>query len=89
MNRKTESISTETSFISLNSLVCLEDIDSGERFNFYLVAPDDMDTKGKKLSISSPLGHILAGQTVGATVSWSAPSRIRRFKIKAIRYEDG
>lgn len=88
MKRKIELFSTKTSAIGLNSLACLEDIDSGERFAFYLVAPEDMDSEGKKLSISTPLGNVLAGQTVGATVGWSATSRLRRFNIKAIGHRD-
>ena len=84
MKRRNELASIETNAIGLNSMVLIEDIDSGEKFGFYLVTPDEMDSEVNKLSISSPLGSILLGEPVGAIINWNAPSRLRRLAVRAI-----
>lgn len=78
------SLAAENNVIRLNSMVCVEDVDTGEKFSFNIVVPDEMDSQGKKLPVSSPLGNILLGKKVGTIVNWIAPSRLRRFKIRLI-----
>jgi transcription elongation GreA/GreB family factor len=68
--------------ISLNSRVSIQDLDSGERVTFCLVAPDKHDAKKEKISISTSLGAALVGKRVGNVISWQAPSRTRRFKVQ-------
>ncbi len=69
--------------ICLNSMIYLEDIDSGEAFHFRLVSSDIMNTDGDQLSIVSSLGNALIGKKSGSIVHWYAPSRLRRFMIKS------
>lgn len=84
MKDRAESFPADSSVVGLNSMVCIQDMDSGEKFCFHLVAPDDIDTTRNKVSIYSPLGTTLTGLAAGAEVQWSAPSRLRRFRILSV-----
>lgn len=81
---RAESFPADSNVVGLNSMVCIQDMDSGEKFCFHLVAPDDIDTTRNKVSIYSPLGTTLTGLAAGAEVQWSAPSRLRRFRILSV-----
>lgn len=84
MKDRAESFPADTNVVCLNSMVFIQDMDSGEKFCFHLVAPDDIDTTRNKISIDSPLGTTLTGLAAGAEVQWSAPSRLRRFRILSV-----
>ncbi|WP_155319068.1 GreA/GreB family elongation factor [Desulfosarcina alkanivorans] len=73
-------------FISENSRIRLNDLDTGEAFTFTLVLPEYVNTKESKISVLTPLGAVLLGHRVGDVVTWKAPSRLRRFEIQSFSH---
>lgn len=82
--KKLHSPAGKSASIALNSRICIEDLDSGEEFNFTLVSPESMDTNNEKLLISTPLAASLMGREVESIIHWTAPSRLRRFRVKSV-----
>ena len=74
----------EGSRISENHRICIQDIDTGEKFTFSLVSPDEMDTRNGEISVKTSLGCALLGHTPGSLIEWRAPSRLRKFVVQSI-----
>lgn len=73
--------------ITMNSQVCLKDLDSGEELLYTLVFPSDSRLADNRISILAPVGTALLGYRVGDTVTWKVPGGTRRLKIKKILYQ--
>ena len=71
-------------FISVNTQVCLEDLDTQEVFTFNLVSPENAASGKGRLSVTSPLGIALQGRSAGDIVRWRAPTRLRRFRVASV-----
>ncbi len=70
--------------ITVNSRVSIIDLDSLEEFTFTLV-PYNVSNDGKdEVSISTSLGSALLYHQIGHIIKWQAPSRLRRFQVKAV-----
>ena len=67
-----------------NHRICIQDIDTGEKFTFNLVPPDKIDRKDGEISVKTSLGCALLGQTPGSLIEWRAPSRLRKFVVQSI-----
>ena len=61
-----------------------EDIDSGERSSFELVASPESNIARGRLSIDSPVGHALLGHHAGETVEVATPRGRRHLKLVSI-----
>ena len=70
--------------ISGNNRICIQDIDTGEKFTFSLVPSEEMDTRNGEISVKTSLGCALLGHSPGSLVEWRAPSRLRKFVVKSI-----
>jgi regulator of nucleoside diphosphate kinase len=73
--------------ITMNSKVCLVDLDSGEEMTCTLVFPDDADIDQNKISVLAPIGTAMLGYSVGDTFEWQVPVGLTRFKVKEILYQ--
>lgn len=73
--------------ITMNSRVCLVDMDTGEEMVYTLVFPDDADLSQGKVSILAPVGTAMLGYSVGNTIEWEVPAGIVRLKVKEILYQ--
>lgn len=73
--------------ITMNSQVCLKDLDSGEELLYTLVFPGDARLEDNRISILAPVGTALLGYRVGDTIKWKVPGGIRRLKVKKILYQ--
>lgn len=67
--------------VSENSSVKIEDIESGQQYNFVLVSPNKADLKSNKLSVLAPIGVALLGYRPGVEVDWEMPNGLRTFRI--------
>lgn len=67
--------------VSENSSVQIEDIESGQQYNFVLVSPTKADLKFNRLSVLAPIGVALLGYGPGVEVDWEMPNGLRTFRI--------
>lgn len=73
--------------ITMNSQVCLKDLDSGEELLYTLVFPHDARLEDNRISILAPVGTALLGYRVGDTITWKVPGGMRKLKVKKILYQ--
>ena len=73
--------------ITMNSKVCLVDLDTGEEITCTLVFPDDADIGQNKVSVLAPIGTAMLGYSVGDTFEWHVPAGLTRLKVKEILYQ--
>lgn len=66
------------------SLVKLEDLKTGEKIEYLLVAQEEADFDKNKISVTSPIGKGLMGKTAGEVVKIKVPAGFLEYKILAI-----
>jgi transcription elongation factor GreA len=67
--------------VSYGSRVGVEDLDSGDRIEFHLVFPEEVQAGGITISISSPIGQALMNRGVGDEVAVQTPSGRKTFEV--------
>ena len=82
-----ESNKIPNNVITMNSKVCLKDMDSGKEMVYVLVYPACADIEQKKISILAPIGTAILGYKVGEIIEWKVPAGIMRLKVKKIIYQ--
>ncbi len=70
--------------IILNSTVEIEQTESGKKFNFQVVMPNEANMKENKISIFTPMGAAVLGYLEGSFVEWEMPTGVQRFKINKV-----
>jgi regulator of nucleoside diphosphate kinase len=73
--------------ITMNSRVCLQDMDSGEDLVYTLVFPGDADVESGKISVLAPIGTAMIGYRSGDRITWSVPGGVKKLKVKKILYQ--
>jgi regulator of nucleoside diphosphate kinase len=73
--------------ITMNSCVCLQDMDSGENMVYTLVFPGDADFDNGKISVLAPIGTALIGYRAGDRITWRVPGGIKKLKVENILYQ--
>jgi len=73
--------------VTMNSMVRLCDLESGEEMIYTIVYPSEADIEHRKISILAPIGTALLGYRVGDTVEWTVPSGTRILKIQEVLYQ--
>ena len=73
--------------ITMNSVVRLKDLDSGEEMMYTLVFPGIADISKNKISILAPVGTALIGYRVGDIIEWKVPAGLRKLKVEEILYQ--
>ena len=73
--------------ITMNSMVRLKDLDSGEEMMYTLVFPGIADISKNKISILAPIGTALIGYRVGDIIEWKVPAGLRKLKVEEILYQ--
>lgn len=73
--------------ITMNSKVCLIDIDSKEKRIYTLVFPSEADIDENRISILAPIGTAMLGYHVGDIIEWHVPAGTRRLKVMDILYQ--
>ena len=73
--------------ITMNSMVRLKDLDSGEEMTYTLVFPGIADISKNRISILAPIGTALIGYRVGDIIEWKVPAGLRKLKVEEILYQ--
>lgn len=73
--------------VTMNSKVCLKDLDSGEELEYTLVFPSEANLAAGKISILAPVGTAMFGYRAGDRISWAVPGGTRKLKIKKVLYQ--
>ena len=73
--------------ITMNSKVCLVDIDTEEEEIYTLVYPENADRKLGKVSVLAPIGTAMLGYEVGDIFEREVPAGIRKLRVKEILYQ--
>jgi regulator of nucleoside diphosphate kinase len=73
--------------VTMNSTVCIEDLDTKEEEIYTLVFPENADLSQGKISILAPVGTAMLGYEVGDSFEWEVPEGKRRLRVKRILYQ--
>lgn len=73
--------------ITMNSVVRIRDLESGEETTYTLVFPSDARIEENRISVLSAIGTALIGYRVGDTIEWKVPSGLKRLKVEGILYQ--
>ena len=73
--------------ITMNSTVCIEDLDTKEEEIYTLVFPENADLRQGRISVLAPIGTAMLGFEVGDTFEWEVPAGKRRLRVKRILYQ--
>lgn len=73
--------------VTMNSTVCIEDLDTKEEEIYTLVFPENADLSQGKISILAPVGTAMLGYEVGDSFEWEVPAGKRRLRVKRILYQ--
>jgi regulator of nucleoside diphosphate kinase len=82
-----ESDKVPQDIVTMNSKVCLKDMDTDKDEIYQVVYPEDADIEQNKISILAPIGTAILGYRAGDVIEWKVPAGLRRFKIKKILYQ--
>lgn len=61
--------------------VTITDIDSGEKIKYQLVGPLESDINKNTISVTSPIGRALIGNSIGSEIIVKTPGGTRNFEI--------
>ena len=73
--------------VTMNSVVRLRDLETGEVETYTLVYPSDADIGRDRLSVLAPVGTALLGYRAGAVVEWPVPAGVRRFRVEEVLFQ--
>ncbi|MCD0463671.1 nucleoside diphosphate kinase regulator [Roseiconus lacunae] len=73
--------------VTMNSIVVLTEIGSGETDRYKLVYPEDANIAEGRLSVFAPVGTAILGYRVGDLVRWNVPSGTIELRIDAVTYQ--
>jgi transcription elongation factor GreA len=70
--------------VGFGSVVCLEDVDTGEEKTFTIVLPEEVDAAVGRISVQSPVGRSLVGKQEGDEVSIKTPRGTTSYVVNAL-----
>jgi regulator of nucleoside diphosphate kinase len=73
--------------ITLNSTVCLIDLEADDEMVYTLVFPEEADISQGKISILAPIGTAMLGYRVGDTFEWDTPGGRRTIRVLKILFQ--
>jgi len=73
--------------VTMNSIVRIKDLDTGEEKTFTLVFPGKTNITEKTVSILAPIGTALIGYGEGDIIEWEVPAGTKRFQIMEVIYQ--
>jgi regulator of nucleoside diphosphate kinase len=73
--------------VTMNSKVCVRELDTGRRHALTLVYDADADAFGERVSVLAPLGAAILGARVGDVVEWQSRRGPRRLRIERILFQ--
>lgn len=73
--------------VTMNSVVRLRDMDTGETDEFELVYPWEVDAGHNRVSILAPIGTAILGYQLGDIIEWPVPAGLRRLRVAKVLYQ--
>jgi regulator of nucleoside diphosphate kinase len=73
--------------VTMNSLVVLRNLDSGDRLTCRLAYPNQARRSRYNVSIARALGTAMLGKRVGQIIRWPIGTRDRRMQIQQVLYQ--
>jgi regulator of nucleoside diphosphate kinase len=73
--------------VTMNSMVRIEDCDTGEQMVYTLVFPQESKMEENKISVLAPIGTAMLGYRVGDVFEWDVPTGKRRLRIREVLYQ--
>jgi regulator of nucleoside diphosphate kinase len=73
--------------VTMNSLVVLRNLDSGDRLTCRLAYPHEARLSPHSVSVSRPLGVAMLGKHVGQVIRWPRGHTDRRLRIQQVLYQ--
>jgi regulator of nucleoside diphosphate kinase len=73
--------------VTMNSIVRLRDLDSGEEMKITLVFPSSADFSENKISVLAPIGSAVLGCRTGKLIELEVPAGTKLLKIEEILYQ--
>jgi regulator of nucleoside diphosphate kinase len=73
--------------VTMNSLVVLRNLDSGDRLTCRLAYPHEASQSPHSVSVSRPLGVAMLGKRVGQVIRWPRGNTDRRMRIQQVLYQ--
>lgn len=73
--------------ITMNSVVRLRDLDSGDTLEYELVYPHEADVSEGRISVLAPIGTAMIGYRLGDTIEWTVPAGLRRLEVEEVLYQ--
>ena len=73
--------------ITMNSVVHLRDLGSGETEEYELVYPADADMAHNRISVLAPIGTAILGYRLGDVIEWPVPAGLRRLRVEEVLYQ--
>jgi transcription elongation factor GreA len=71
--------------LGLGDSVVLVDLSSGEKLNYTIVSPREVNPARGKVSSASPIGRAVIGREAGDIIEIAAPSGRLRYRVEKIR----
>lgn len=73
--------------VTMNSVVMLRDVDSGDRLTYRLVFPAEASLSESRISVLAPVGTAILGYRAGDRVEWPVPGGTRHIAVEKIVYQ--
>jgi regulator of nucleoside diphosphate kinase len=73
--------------VTMNSVVRLKDMKTGNAMEITVVYPKDADLSTRKVSVLAPVATAILGCKIGDEVEWPAPQGMLSYKVESILYQ--
>jgi regulator of nucleoside diphosphate kinase len=73
--------------VTMNSVVRLKDMKTGNAMEITVVYPKDADLSSRKVSVLAPVATAILGCKIGDEVEWPAPQGMLSYKVESILYQ--
>ena len=73
--------------VTMNSLVVLRNLDSGDRLTCRLTYPSEARQSPRNVCVLRRLGTAMLGKRVGQVIRWPSGTRDRRMRIQQVLYQ--
>jgi regulator of nucleoside diphosphate kinase len=73
--------------VTMNSVVRLRDLSSGEAEEYELAYPADADFEQNRISVLAPVGTAILGYRAGDVIDWAVPAGLRRLRVEEVLYQ--
>ena len=65
----------------------IQEVTSGQKFNFQIVFPSEANMRKNKISVFAPIGIALLGYRIGSQVQWEMPNGMKTFTILKVTHK--